>query len=110
MEYVEGETLAKMRVAGETPPSVYDAVQDALGLLHGAAMVHGDVRFPNILVADGNGDERTQTHILDFDWAGVEGQVRYPLGLFAGNGWADGVADCALIEAAHDLHMLAALK
>ncbi|KZT70608.1 hypothetical protein DAEQUDRAFT_750287 [Daedalea quercina L-15889] len=111
MEYVEGVTLAKMCVNGGAPPRpVYDAVRDALALLHGAGMVHGAVRSPNILVANGEGDMRARTRILDFDWAGKQGQVRYPLGLFAWNGWADGVADCALIEAAHDLHMLAALE
>ncbi|EPT02361.1 hypothetical protein FOMPIDRAFT_53836 [Fomitopsis schrenkii] len=111
MEYVAGVALAKMCKDGDVPPGpVYDAVRDALALLHGAGMVHGDVRFPNILVANGNGDLRSRTRILDFDWAGAQGEVRYPLGLFAGNGWADGVADCALIEAAHDVHMLAALE
>ena len=41
---------------------------------HAAGYVHGDLRWPNILVAD------NRMMLIDFDWGGKEGEVFYPHG------------------------------
>ncbi|KAI3612074.1 proteinkinasesubdomain-containingproteinPKL/ccin9 [Moniliophthora roreri] len=100
MEYMPGRTALD-----GVSVSVRQTVRDALGVLHGLGFVHGDIRRPNILIADGDGDEGKRTMILDFDWAGKEGEARYPLHL-SDIRWPDGVEDYALIEKEHDCRMV----
>ncbi|KZT66532.1 hypothetical protein DAEQUDRAFT_767885 [Daedalea quercina L-15889] len=80
-------------------------VHRALEVLHAAGMVHGDIRRPNILIEAGEGSVAERVKIIDFDWAGVEGQVKYPLDL-ARNGWVHGVEELAEIKAAHNRGMV----
>lgn len=42
-------------------------------MMHGQGLVHGDLRFMNILC-----DVKGNVMIVDFDWAGREGEVKYP--------------------------------
>lgn len=139
MEYIKGVRLSKLCADGAAiPRPVYDDVQRALKLLHDAGMVHGDIRHPNIVVADvvpaargnieaedqaegegyvevegqGEGevdDMCARTRIIDFDWAGKLGEVRYPPGLSGMITWAEGVNDCELIKPEHDIFMLGKL-
>jgi hypothetical protein len=51
-------------------------IRNGVNHLHSAGFVHGDIRPPNILIAD----EGNRVMILDFDWAGKRGEARYPLG------------------------------
>ncbi|OJT12906.1 hypothetical protein TRAPUB_10537 [Trametes pubescens] len=56
---------------------------------------------------DGEGEDlERRTKLIDFDWAGRAGVVRYPLHLSEGIRWAPGVVDYALITQEHDLYML----
>ncbi|KAJ2913993.1 hypothetical protein MD484_g6412, partial [Candolleomyces efflorescens] len=101
MEYLCGETLE-----GVASSATRQAVLKAVQHLHVNGLVHGDVRPPNIMIMDGtDGDEGSRVRILDFDWAGREGEARYPYRLSPGL-WADGVRDNELILAAHDLEMV----
>ena len=75
MEYVDGDTLAvaKKKMSEESVRTVRSAVQRALELLHDCGLVFGDLRPPNVMVPkDG------KIKLIDFNWAGEEGQVKYP--------------------------------
>jgi RIO-like serine/threonine protein kinase len=71
----------------------------ALTKLHQHHMVHGDVRDTNIMVKD------DEIMLIDFDWAGVLGQVKYPRMVNKAKelGRPADVEDGELIVAAHDL-------
>ncbi|TFK77664.1 hypothetical protein K466DRAFT_508246, partial [Polyporus arcularius HHB13444] len=74
-------------------------------------MVHGDIRLGNVVIAkptgaDDDDDVGKRVRIVDFDWAGEEGTVRYPLHLSKDVRWPAGVADHALIRAQHDDEMV----
>lgn len=85
--------------------AVSDALRDAVNLLHTANFVHGDIRDVNLMFSREKGTAKVM--ILDFDWAGVEGQVRYPTNVntFSVERPA-GVSDGELISKQHDLDML----
>ena len=44
--------------------------------------------------------------LVDFDWAGEEGQAKYPLLISSSVKWPDGVKPLNVIERAHDMEML----
>ena len=46
--------------------------EEAIKMLHDAGLVFGDLRAPNIMFS---GDD---VFIIDFDWAGKVGEMRYP--------------------------------
>ena len=107
MKYIEGKTAAGYR---EIPNGVQAAVRRAVQLLHTHTppLVHGDIRLPNIIIADGAEGESLEDRIkiVDFDWAGTAGEVRYPFNLSSKIRWPTGVADHALILPAHDIEMV----
>lgn len=49
-----------------------------LGTMGTEKIVHGDFRPNNVMVRDVEGEEQPQIRVIDFDWAGVSGEVRYP--------------------------------
>ncbi|KAJ2915554.1 hypothetical protein MD484_g4881, partial [Candolleomyces efflorescens] len=100
MQYIEGETCED-GVSDE----VRVALKESVGYLHARGLVHGDIRTPNVIVERGEGSEGGRTRMLDFDWAGREGEVRYPLRLSPGI-WTGGVGDYKLILGVHDVEML----
>lgn len=109
MEYIDGETLLEKYDDDVVPGTVHQALQTALGVLHDENQVHGDLRRPNIMIEKGQGDEGKRVKILDFDWSGAEGSVRYPLDLSTAVNWPEGVQDYELITTAHDRAMLEGL-
>jgi serine/threonine protein kinase len=68
--------------------------------------VHGDLRASNLLVhEDENG--RLSMKLVDFDWGGSEGEVRYPLALNRKDiKRPEGAVDGELITKEHDLRMV----
>ena len=48
-------------------------MQKAIELLHNNGYVFGDFRDPNVLAQEGGG-----VMLIDFDWAGAEGEATYP--------------------------------
>ncbi|KZT06283.1 uncharacterized protein LAESUDRAFT_628715, partial [Laetiporus sulphureus 93-53] len=56
--------------------AIYASLQRALDLLKEENLVHGDLRSNNIMVRITDGEP--QIKIIDYDWAGKAGQVRYP--------------------------------
>jgi serine/threonine protein kinase len=71
--------------------------------LHQAGYVHGDIRTTNIMVKrSGSG-----IMLVDFDWAGVIGEVRYPMNVNTEEiKRPRGVYDNELIMPAHDTEMV----
>ncbi|KAF5345722.1 hypothetical protein D9757_014963 [Collybiopsis confluens] len=93
MEYIEGK-----HPHGGVSDSVRDAIANTIQGLHQNGLVHGDIRLPNIIIQDSdqsnpNLDEAKRVRILDFDWAGKDGEVRYPLGLVMDGRPVDAVED-----------------
>lgn len=111
MEYVEGVTAYAAlydEKKGALPDGVHSVVKRAVKLLHNGGMVHGDIRLGNVLIAKaGDGvDVGARVKIVDFDWAGTAGQVRYPLHLSKNIDWPEGATSYALITKAHDDEMV----
>ncbi|KZT05463.1 uncharacterized protein LAESUDRAFT_681482 [Laetiporus sulphureus 93-53] len=99
MEYIEGE-----RATFADCVKHKERLSEAVDLLHHQKMVHGDIRLPNILIS---GYPDAPLKLLDFDWAGVQGEARYPgrLSTIIPRDW-DSVKDYGLIEYRHDKFML----
>jgi hypothetical protein len=73
---------------------------------HGKNFVHGDLRASNLLVR--KDDTGVSMKLVDFDWGGKEGTVRYPLGINrVGINRPNEVIDGAVITAEHDRQMVA---
>ncbi|PCH34830.1 hypothetical protein WOLCODRAFT_139601 [Wolfiporia cocos MD-104 SS10] len=98
MEYVQGRSATRTDCINH-----HERLSKAVKLLHDKGMVHGDLRRPNIIVTD-NPDGPLK--MIDFDWAGMQGEVRYPLRLSKEIYWEPSVRDYALIEYKHDDFML----
>ncbi len=92
-EFVEEKERAQLTAEG------VKTLRDAVKALHEHALVFGDLRDANVLV-----DTRGNPYLIDFDWSGGEGTVRYPLDLnTAGIDWAKGVRPGARIRREHDV-------
>jgi serine/threonine protein kinase len=103
MEYVDGETLAvaKPKMKQGTIETVRSGVQDALELLHSHGLMFGDLRLPNVLITkDG------YVKLIDFNWAGEDGQAKYPPLISQDITWPEGVKAMAVMRRQHDIAML----
>ena len=103
MEYVDGDTLAvaKQKMSEVSVETVRSAVRRALELLHNHGLVFGDLRPPNVMITkDG------KVKLIDFNWAGDEGQARYPSLISSEIAWPEGVKALAVMRREHDLDML----
>ena len=56
--------------------NLLERLEQILGCLSAAGMVHGDFRMANIMLKPG---EEEKAMLFDFDWAGFAGKVRYPV-------------------------------
>ncbi|KIY68962.1 hypothetical protein CYLTODRAFT_394659 [Cylindrobasidium torrendii FP15055 ss-10] len=103
MDFVDVQDLYTV---GKLTEQQYTNLETAMGLLKKGSYVLGDLRAPNILVS---GDQ--ELWIVDFDWAGKEGEVFYPEDINADlDEWAPGVGPGGKIESAHDNYSLNNLK
>ena len=79
-------------------------VGEKLASLHQAGYVHGDIRATNIMVKK-NGEQGIM--LLDCDWAGVIGEIRYPMNVNVTDvRRPEGAIDKQLILAKHDMAMI----
>lgn len=101
MDYVD-------EVQGGKKEWIVQDVERALKLLHEANIVFGDLRDPNILRVRREG--YVGAMLVDFDWAGVEGEVRYPMGINLEVSWAPGTDPDELIMKEHDQYMFDEFK
>jgi hypothetical protein len=59
-------------------------LEDILKCLEDKQMVHGDFRMANIMLKEGEEDKAV---LIDFDWAGEAGKVKYPVSRSVGFGY-----------------------
>lgn len=78
----------------------------AVNKLHEAGYVHGDLRGPNIMVAFGQESDKVQVKLVDFDWAGIQGDAHYPSFMNMDLKWPPNVKVGMCIEKEHDLFMV----
>ena len=90
----------------ERKPALLDQCKKVLQLLATNNFVHGDLRPCNLLVSEG------QVYVTDFDWAGIENEVKYPLYLNHSEiSWPNGVASDGLkITSEHDKYWIDQLE
>ncbi|KZT67581.1 hypothetical protein DAEQUDRAFT_729022, partial [Daedalea quercina L-15889] len=102
MDYVNGD-MATASLAAATASSLRKAVE----MLHADGFVFGDLREPNVMIA-----EDGKVKLIDFDWSGRVGEVRYPHdiamdeGIKKLYGWHPEVHGRGLIAKEHDTHMI----
>jgi len=76
--YVRGDGLCRREAPG---PKLrerrhIEELWKAVKTLHDAGYVHGDIRWPNVLIT-GDG-----LKLIDFDWCGEVGTAEYPADIF----------------------------
>jgi len=84
---------------------LYGSMKNALDKLHQAGFVHGDIRDINTMVKN---DDRSKFMLLDFDWSGKIGEVKYPPNVNTASELlrpADALDGLAVL-AQHDMKML----
>ena len=98
------DLLANLPETERLPRSLFEAIREQLKILHACHLVHGDIRDTNIFVKK---DDRTKFMVIDFEWAGVEGVVRYPPYVnYTDMKRPNDARDGLLVKGAHDLFML----
>lgn len=98
MEYVDGPTAYS---SPQLPPSFHQELTNAIEYCHGKGFVFGDLREPNVMITK---DGKVQ--LIDFDWAGREGEVTYPVSISRAIDWPQGVQGLGPILKQHDHDML----
>ena len=86
MEYLDPsvwQTLYQLSKSKNKPrkPTVSQlrgALQEIITALDEKSYVHGDLRSNNIMIRTDVMDKSVDLRVIDFDWAGEAGQVRYP--------------------------------
>jgi hypothetical protein len=98
----EYKPFDKMDAVGAT--DTYKLIKERLVDLHQANFVHGDVRDVNIMIRK---DGEPGIMLVDFDWSGVIGEVRYPMNVNKTQLWRpEHVSDGELIKSDDDIDML----
>ena len=101
VDYLPFSSLDKSSLSSRLQPIVLDLVHS----FYGQNLVHGDLRDTNILVQEEG--ERLSIQLIDFDWGGVEGEVRYPSAINCIDFWRpEGVSDSMPIAKIHDIEMV----
>ncbi len=93
------------RVDSADSAEAQGAALEALGEAHSGGCAHGDCRKVNALVrprAKAGWDVR----FVDFDWAGLEGEARYPPLMSEQIEWPAGAMPGELLARAHDAILL----
>ena len=77
-------TLHGRKMQAASKAKLLERLEDILECLSAAGMVHGDFRMANIMLKPG---EEEKAMLIDFDWAGEAGKVRYPVTRSEGFGY-----------------------
>ncbi|KAG0697439.1 hypothetical protein DFH29DRAFT_946507 [Suillus ampliporus] len=98
MEYVDGMTVHR---APQLPSNFCKELTKAIEYCHRKGFVFGDLRKPNVMITQ---DDKVQ--LIDFDWAGCEGKVTYPVFISPDIVWPKGVQGLEPILQQHDREMI----
>ncbi|KAL1938443.1 hypothetical protein VTO73DRAFT_11683 [Trametes versicolor] len=111
MDIVPGfEDNVSLDKSAQLPSETMDDIKTALEVLHGAGLVHGDVRRPNVVAVPRGDSGQMGAMLIDFDWAGENGKVLYPSRLNPDVDWAQGAQPGYPIQREHDWEMWRKLK
>ena len=99
MNFVDGHHADDDR---PLPEGVFGTLRSAIFALHDKKLVHGDLRGPNVIICEAG----KRAMLLDFDWAGKEGEVFYPGDINTNLPWHTDVRPGRLISYEHDVYML----
>ena len=106
MELLPGTSLHSLHdtdLDNEKIRKIIDCLRNIKKTLQGSPYVHGDLRPNNLIVTS----DFNVVKVVDFDWAGEESKVSYPLNLNTNDiAWASGVEPCRPITKKHDSWML----
>ena len=80
-----------------------DKMKSVVERLNAVSMVHGDLRDTNVMVREGS---EPCIMLLDFDWAGIAGQVTYPDTINRDIYRPEGVDGDGEIQPEHDVAMM----
>ena len=107
MEYLQGSTVAQLLAdpSRNHPTHILDLeliaeLERIIKFLHSHDYVYGDLRGPNIMIT-----LEKNIKLIDFDWAGKVGHVKYSNFLSPKIGWPAGAERGKPITAQHDLEM-----
>ena len=100
MEYLPNNKW-RMLTDVDDKAGVRDNVVKVMNSFHELGYVHGDLRGENIMIADDG-----QVKIIDFDWAGLAGQVQYPHFMNPQIQWHINARPDELIQTEHDAYLL----
>ena len=101
MEHVDGLTLNKALELGKVPQNFQSNLCKVFQHLHDAGYVYGDLRQPNVMIT-----REGKVQLIDFDWAGRDGKVKYPIAILTSIDWPAGVQGLTFIHKEHDNAML----
>lgn len=111
MDIVPGfEDNVSLDKSAQLPSETMDDVKTALEVLHGAGLVHGDVRRSNVMAVPRGDSGQMGAMLIDFDLAGENGNVLYPSRLNPDVDWAQGAQPGYPIQREHDWEMWRRLK
>jgi len=103
MEYLE-EYQPLHTFRSEIFSQTKNVVKNAVKSFHDSGYVHGDLRDENIMIKYENG--KIDIKFVDFDWAGREGEAKYPESLNPTINWHPDVGWHNLIKREHDHHLV----
>ena len=82
MDAVRGKTFEELLEAKEAVTEKdLDGLRNAVCILGDKGLVHGDLRPPNVILDVDALDSSRKAYVIDFDWGGEAGKVRYPYNL-----------------------------
>ncbi|KIK64163.1 hypothetical protein GYMLUDRAFT_83497 [Collybiopsis luxurians FD-317 M1] len=106
MEFVEGQTLDDAYSISEPlPADIQNGVRRALDILAEKKFIFGDLRRPNVILANGTDSIEKRIRFVDFDWVGKEGEFRYPFHLASVVRNPSGALEYDLITREHQENM-----
>ncbi|CAL8462656.1 g2189 [Coccomyxa elongata] len=96
------EYLPSARIWDDVDPmeKPRDALRAALGALHDAGFVHGDLRGCNVLV------DKERVYATDLEWAGKVGEAKYPIFMNHDIDWPPDAGDNKPITKEHFAEMV----
>ncbi|SJL13008.1 uncharacterized protein ARMOST_16444 [Armillaria ostoyae] len=101
MEEAEGTNAFVLYQDREVLDLFLASVREAVRELHAYGFVFGDLRRQNIMVSPGG-----KVKLIDFDWAGKDGEAMYPIRMSNKIRWAPGVGAMEKMYKAHDNFMI----